>query len=55
MLVRQHLMKFDVDNDVMAENEVYQGSVKNEVDLNVMDMWTFLRQYIELYCTVLHV
>ena len=29
MLVRKHLMKFDVDNDVMAENEVYQGSVKN--------------------------
>jgi hypothetical protein len=31
MLVRKYIMKFDVDNDVMAENEVYQGSVENEV------------------------
>jgi hypothetical protein len=30
MLVRKYLMKFDV-NDVTAENEVYQGSVENEV------------------------
>jgi len=21
-----------------------------KLDLNIMDMWTFLRQYIELYC-----
>lgn len=31
MLVRKYLMKFDVDNDVMADNEVYQFSVENEV------------------------